>query len=92
MSDGFRISPDPLDSQEDQALTDAGRGTTRQNLRESATSRNQTFNVDCGSGGTDESEQNVASFKALKALIKSPDEDLPQDTQQNESAAKEQDS
>ena len=28
VSDGFRISSDPLDSQEDQALTDADRGKT----------------------------------------------------------------
>jgi hypothetical protein len=77
VSDGFRISSNPLDSQEDQQLTDADRGKIEQNLRESATGRNQTFNVDCGSGGTDESEQNVASFKALKALIKSTTEDLP---------------
>ena len=41
VSGGFRISSDPLSSQEDQALMDADRGNTEQNLRESATSRNQ---------------------------------------------------
>jgi hypothetical protein len=65
VSDGFRNSSDPLDSQEDQALTDADRGKSRHYLRESATSRNQTFNVNSGSGGTDENAQNVALFKAV---------------------------
>jgi hypothetical protein len=83
VSDGFRNSSDPLDSQEDQALGDADRGKIEQNKRKSATSRNQTFNVDSGSGGTDESAQNVAPFKAL---IKSPAERLAQHTQDNESA------
>jgi hypothetical protein len=41
VSAGFQISTDPLDSQEDQPLTDADRGKTEQNLRESATRRNQ---------------------------------------------------
>jgi len=41
VSDGFRISSDLLDSQEDQPLTGADRGKTEQNLRESATRRNQ---------------------------------------------------
>ena len=67
----------------------ADRGKLRQDLRESATSRNQTFSDDSGSGGTDESAQNVAPFKAV---IKSPVEDLPQDTRHNESAAKGEDS
>ena len=83
MSDGFRISSDHEDNQEDQSLTDADCAELRQNLRQSATSRNQTFNVDSGSGGTDESAQNVASFKAL---IKSPAERLPQHTQDDEPA------
>ena len=41
MSDGFRISSDHEDNQDDQALTNADRGNTEQHLRESATSRNQ---------------------------------------------------
>jgi len=41
MSDGFRISSDHEDNQEDQSFTDADCGKTDQNLRESATSRNQ---------------------------------------------------
>jgi hypothetical protein len=65
LSDGFRISSDPIDSQEDQALTDADHGKSRHYLRESATSRNQTFNVNSGSDGTDENAQNVALFKAV---------------------------
>ena len=89
MSDGFRISSDHEENQEDQSLTDADRGELRQNLRESATSRNQTFNVDSGSDGTEESAQNVAPFKAV---IKSPEEDLPQDTQQEQSSTKGEDS
>jgi hypothetical protein len=40
VSDGFRISSDYEDNQEDQSLTDVDRGNTEQNLRESATSRN----------------------------------------------------
>ena len=41
MCDGFRISSDHEDNQEDQSFTDADCGKTEQNLRESATSRNQ---------------------------------------------------
>jgi hypothetical protein len=37
----FRNSSDPHDNQEDQALTDADLGKARQNLRKSATRRNQ---------------------------------------------------
>ena len=47
--------------------------------------RNQTFNVDSGSGGTDENAQNVALFKAV---IKSLVENLPQQTLDDESADK----
>ena len=83
MSDGFRISSDHEENQEDQSLTDADRGELRQNLRESATSRNQTFNVDSGSDGTEESAQNVAPFKAV---IKSPAGRLTQNIQDDESA------
>ena len=54
VSGGFRISSDHDDNQEDQSLTDADSGELRQNLRDSATSRNQNFNLDSGSGGTDE--------------------------------------
>jgi len=50
----------------------------RQNFRKSATRRNQTFNVETGSGGTDENTQNVALFKAV---IKSLVERLTQNTQ-----------
>jgi hypothetical protein len=37
---GLRISSDHEDTQQDQSFTDADRGNTEQNLRESATSRN----------------------------------------------------
>jgi hypothetical protein len=43
VSDGFRISSDHEGNQQDQLLTDADRGNTEQNLRESATSRNQNL-------------------------------------------------
>jgi len=82
---GFRISSDPQANQEDQALTDADRGKIEQNLRQSATSRNQIFNVDSGSGGTDENAQNVALFKAV---IKIAVKNLPQQTLADESADK----
>lgn len=79
----FRNSSSPLDNQEDQALTNADRGKIEQNLRQSATSRNQTFNLDSGSGGTDENAQNVALFKAENKI---PVENLPQQTLDDESA------
>jgi hypothetical protein len=41
VSDGFRISSDHDEIQEDQSVADADRGETQQNLRKSATSRNQ---------------------------------------------------
>jgi len=41
VSDGFRNSSNLQASQEDQPLTDADRGKIEQNLRESATRRNQ---------------------------------------------------
>jgi hypothetical protein len=41
VSDGFRISSDHDQNQEDQSVADADRGETQQNLRKSATSRNQ---------------------------------------------------
>jgi hypothetical protein len=41
VSDGFRISSDPQASQEDQALTNADRGKIEQEIRKSATGRNQ---------------------------------------------------
>jgi hypothetical protein len=41
VSDGFRNSSDPQASQEDQALTNADRGKIEQEIRKSATSRNQ---------------------------------------------------
>jgi len=41
VSDWFRISPEHQANQQDQALEDADRGETRQNIRKSATSRNQ---------------------------------------------------
>jgi uncharacterized membrane protein YcgQ (UPF0703/DUF1980 family) len=82
VSDGFRISCDPQTTQEDQLLTDADRGKIEQERRKSATSRNQTFNVDSGSGGSEESAENVAPFKAV---IKSPAERLTRNIQDNES-------
>jgi hypothetical protein len=89
LSEGFRITSDHEDNQEDQSLTDADRGKIRQTLCESATSRNQSFNVDSGSGGTDESAQNISPFRAV---IKSPAEELRQDAQHNESSGKGEDS
>ena len=41
VSDGFRIDRDPHGIQADQPLTDADRGKIEQELRKSATSRNQ---------------------------------------------------
>lgn len=84
VSDGFRISSDPQAHQQDQILSSADRDETRQNLRKSATGRNQAFNVNSGSGGTDESTQYVAPFKAV---IKSPAKLLAQHTQDDESAS-----
>jgi hypothetical protein len=49
VSDGLRISSDPASTQEDQSLTDADRGETRQNLREPATKRNQDSDEEQGS-------------------------------------------
>jgi hypothetical protein len=41
VSDGFRISSDPQATQEYQALTSADHGKIEQEIRKSATSRNQ---------------------------------------------------
>jgi hypothetical protein len=43
VSDGFRIDSDPHGIQADQQLTDADRGKIEQEIRKSATSRNQNF-------------------------------------------------
>ena len=89
MSDGFRISSDDVDNQEDQLLTDANRDELRQNLRQSATSRNQIFNIDSGPGGTDESAEKVSLFKAV---LKSPTADhVNKNTQDNPSPSNSED-
>jgi hypothetical protein len=43
VSDGFRNARDPQDIQADQSLTNADRGKIEQEIRKSATSRNQNL-------------------------------------------------
>jgi hypothetical protein len=50
VDDGFRISSDPTDNQEDPALTSADSGKTRQEIRKSATKRNQDSDSENSAG------------------------------------------